>query len=85
MAPGGAGLDNDKLFIQELADLSLNSAARCCCSTAARTNMKSTAPAVQGSTNAPAEWLRLTIDPHSPDVFSWLNVVYCNDPASTWQ
>jgi hypothetical protein len=35
---------------------------------------------VQGSTNAPAEWLRLTIDPHAPDVFSWTNVVYCRNP-----
>src|SRR6266481_180404 len=34
---------------------------------------------VQGSTNKPREWLRLTIDPHSPDVFSWRNVVYCDD------
>ena len=31
---------------------------------------------VQGSTNTPREWLRLTIDPHSPGVFSWENVVY---------
>ena len=36
---------------------------------------------VQGSTNAPSEWLRLTIDPHSPGVFSWQNVVYCNNPT----
>jgi hypothetical protein len=36
---------------------------------------------VQGSTSAPAEWLRLTIDPHSPAVFSWENVVYCKNPA----
>jgi len=34
---------------------------------------------VQGSTNKPREWLRLTIDPHSPGVFSWQNVVYCDD------
>jgi hypothetical protein len=40
---------------------------------------------VQGSTNAPAEWLRLTIDTRSRDVFSWKNVVYCNDPAGTCQ
>jgi hypothetical protein len=33
---------------------------------------------VQGSTNKPAEWLRLTIDPRSPAVFSWENVVYCD-------
>jgi hypothetical protein len=32
---------------------------------------------VQGSTNKPGEWLRLTIDPRSSTVFSWSNVVYC--------
>ena len=31
---------------------------------------------VQGSTNMPREWLRLTIDPRSPQIFSWENVVY---------
>jgi hypothetical protein len=36
---------------------------------------------VQGSTSAPAEWLRLTIDPRTPEVFSWKNVVYCNSPT----
>jgi hypothetical protein len=40
---------------------------------------------VQGSTNAPAEWLRLTIDPRGPQVFSWVNVPYCNDPLSSCQ
>jgi hypothetical protein len=35
---------------------------------------------VQGSTTAPAEWLRLTIDPRTPGVFSWRNVPYCQDP-----
>lgn len=40
---------------------------------------------VQGSTNAPAEWLRLTIDTRKPDVFSWVNVPYCNDPLSSCQ
>ncbi len=35
---------------------------------------------VQGSTNAPAEWLRLTIDPRDRNVFSWRNVAYCADP-----
>jgi hypothetical protein len=35
---------------------------------------------VQGSTNKPAEWLRLTIDTHTPNVFSWQNVAYCADP-----
>ena len=34
---------------------------------------------VEGSTNKPREWLRLTIDPHLPQVFTWENVVYCND------
>ena len=38
---------------------------------------------VQGSTSAPSEWLRLTIDPHAPGVFSWTNVVYCNNPTTT--
>src|SRR5207244_3801637 len=34
---------------------------------------------VQGSTNSPAEWLKLTIDTrkHGNDMFSWQNVVYC--------
>ena len=36
---------------------------------------------VQGSTSAPAEWLRLTIDPRTPQVFSWENVVYCANPV----
>lgn len=31
---------------------------------------------VQGSTNSPREWLRLTIKPDAPVVFSWENVVY---------
>lgn len=39
---------------------------------------------VQGSTNAPAEWLKLRIDTHKHgnDVFSWTNVAYCANPAS---
>jgi hypothetical protein len=36
---------------------------------------------VQGSTNAPAEWLRLTVDPQAPAVFSWTNVPYCATPT----
>lgn len=40
---------------------------------------------VQGSTNAPAEWLRLTIDPRKPQVFSWTNVPYCTDPLVSCQ
>jgi hypothetical protein len=39
---------------------------------------------VQGSTNTPHEWLRLTIDPRAPGIFSWENVIYCAiDPCST--
>jgi hypothetical protein len=37
---------------------------------------------VQGSTNAPAEWLKVTIEPGNPSVFSWSNVVYCTVPTS---
>ncbi len=37
---------------------------------------------VQGSTNVPREWLRLTIDANTPDVFGWTSVVYC-DAATT--
>jgi hypothetical protein len=40
---------------------------------------------VQGSTSAPAEWLRLTIDPSSKAVFSWTNVPYCKDPLTSCQ
>lgn len=40
---------------------------------------------VQGSTSAPSEWLRLTIDPRDPDVFSWRNVPYCKDPLGSCQ
>jgi hypothetical protein len=40
---------------------------------------------VQGSTNAPAEWLRLTIDPRTPQVFSWTNVPYCTNPTGSCQ
>jgi len=40
---------------------------------------------VQGSTTAPAEWLRLTIDPDSPQVFSWVNVPYCKNPLTSCQ
>ena len=37
---------------------------------------------VQGSTTAPSQFLRLTVDPHSPQVFSWENVAYCKDPLT---
>lgn len=40
---------------------------------------------VQGSTNAPAEWLRLTIDTRKSQVFSWTNVPYCKDPLASCQ
>jgi hypothetical protein len=40
---------------------------------------------VQGSTNAPAEWLRLTIDPRKSQPFSWTNVPYCKDPNVSCQ
>lgn len=40
---------------------------------------------VQGSTNAPAEWLKLTIDPHKHAVFNWENIPYCIDPLSSCQ
>jgi hypothetical protein len=35
---------------------------------------------VQGSTNKPNEWLKLTIDPSTPNVFTWGNVCYSNCP-----
>lgn len=38
---------------------------------------------VQGSTTAPAEWLRLTIDTRKPQPFSWTNVPYCVDPLTS--
>lgn len=40
---------------------------------------------VQGSTNAPAEWLRLTINPYKAQTFTWENVPYCKDPLTTCQ
>ena len=40
---------------------------------------------VQGSTNAPAEWLRLVIDPRKAQPFSWSNVAYCADPNGACQ
>ena len=35
---------------------------------------------VQGSTNSPSEWLKLTIDGRKPYPYSWRNVVYCRNP-----
>lgn len=40
---------------------------------------------VQGSTTAPSEWLRLTIDPSKSQPFSWTNVAYCTDPLNSCQ
>jgi hypothetical protein len=40
---------------------------------------------VQGSTNAPAEWLRLTIDTRKAQPFTWSNVAYCKDPLTSCQ
>jgi hypothetical protein len=40
---------------------------------------------VQGSTNAPGEWLKLTIDPSSKSLFSWNNVPYCKNPLASCQ
>lgn len=40
---------------------------------------------VQGSTNAPAEWTRLTIDTRTADVFAVENVPYCADPLGSCQ
>lgn len=36
---------------------------------------------VQGSTNDPAEWLRLTVAPLRQNPFSWSNVTYCAHPG----
>jgi len=38
---------------------------------------------VQGSTNAPAEWLRLTIDGDRAQPFQFVNVPYCRDPNTS--
>jgi hypothetical protein len=40
---------------------------------------------VQGSTNAPSEWLRLKIDTRHNPVFTWSNVAYCKDPLTSCQ
>lgn len=40
---------------------------------------------VQGSTSAPAEWLKLTINPNRRDLFSFVNVPYCRDPSTSCQ
>jgi len=37
---------------------------------------------VQGSTNGPAEWLRLSINPDSATVFSFKNIPYCSAPLT---
>lgn len=33
---------------------------------------------VQGSTNKPSQWLKVTIDPKTPEVFNWTNIIYLN-------
>ena len=40
---------------------------------------------VQGSTNAPGEWLKFTIDTRKAQPFSWVNVPYCKDPLTSCQ
>lgn len=40
---------------------------------------------VQGSTTAPAEWLRLSINPRKTQPFNWENVAYCKDPLGSCQ
>jgi hypothetical protein len=40
---------------------------------------------VQGSDNAPGEWLRLTIDGRKSYPFSWTNVAYCTNPKVACQ
>jgi hypothetical protein len=53
-------------------------------STPAVTNL--TRITVQGSTNAPAEWLKLTIDDTGKTAeFRWVNVPYCKDPLTSCQ
>lgn len=37
---------------------------------------------VQGSTNDPGEWLRLTVDTRKNNPFSWVNVPYCAHPST---
>ncbi len=37
---------------------------------------------VQGSTNDPSQWLRITIDTSTREVFSWSNVPYCSNPST---
>ena len=34
---------------------------------------------VQGDVNKPRQWLRVTADPRTTEVFTWRNVVYCDD------
>jgi len=39
---------------------------------------------VQGSAEfSPGEWLKVTVDPRDPALFSWSNVVYCSDPVNS--
>ena len=34
---------------------------------------------VHGDVHKPRQWLRVTVDPRTVEVFSWRNVVYCDD------
>jgi hypothetical protein len=40
---------------------------------------------MQGSTTKPGEWIKVTVDPDSPTVFSWTTVPYCADPLTSCQ
>lgn len=40
---------------------------------------------VQGATTKPSEWVKLTVDPAKPGLFSWVNVVFCKEPEGSCQ
>jgi Calcineurin-like phosphoesterase len=102
-AIGGAGLDQYKPFVRELATRSLHFRRpvlllngdthlflvdRPLANPGSTTGQIHNTPpvpnllriVVQGSTNPPAEWLRLTIDPRNYATFGWQNVPYCAHP-----
>ena len=83
LAPGGDGLSAYTPFVQQIANLTTNfgksSPTGLVHHTQSVPNL--TRITVQGSTNAPAEWLKLTINTRRPGVFSWVNVPYCTNPA----
>jgi hypothetical protein len=103
IALGGAGLDQYKPFVQELAtqanlfyrpvlllngDTHLFQVDRPLANPNSTTGQIYNTPAVrnllrivvQGSTNPPAQWLRLTIRPEGYNTFDWSNVQYCAHP-----